>query len=181
MKNLTFITGNKKKAEQVQKYIDFPLNQEDLELEEIQSLDVEEVVEHKTKDAYRKVQKPVLVHDASLVFHALGKLPGPLVKWFLKELGNEGLCKLVDNFPNRDALAEVVYGLYDGKQFNKVVHRVKGTIAQKPRGTNGFGWDPIFIPEGYNKTYAEMTDKELKEAYILTQSLKKLGEYLNGK
>ncbi len=178
MDNLTFITGNKKKADQVRKFVGFPLKQEDLELAEIQSLDVEEVVEHKAKEAYRILHKPVLVHDASVIFLALGKLPGPLIKWFGKELGNQGICKLLDNAPNRQALAEVAYGIYDGKKFSKVIHRVKGAIGKKPRGTNGFGWDPIFIPEGYDKTYAQMNEVELGEAYILTQSLKKLGEFL---
>jgi non-canonical purine NTP pyrophosphatase (RdgB/HAM1 family) len=176
--NLVFITGNPKKAAQVQKFVPFPLEHQKLDLAEIQSLDVEEVVEHKVKEAFTKLQKPILVHDASLTFLSLGKLPGPFVKWFLEEIGNEGLCKLVTDETNREALAEVAYGIYDGKTFHKILHRVKGTIPDMPRGENGFGWDPIFIPEGYDKTYAEMSDEELQAAYILTQSLRKLEEFL---
>src|SRR5688572_11256576 len=94
--SLTFITGNPAKAEQLRRHLEYPVEHQKLDLHEIQSLDLREIVEHKAKDAFRQVGKPVLVEDTSLIFHALGRLPGPLIRWFLEELGNPGLCKLLD-------------------------------------------------------------------------------------
>jgi len=162
MKSLMFITGNLNKVKQTQKYCPIPLEHKKLDLIEIQSLDVKEVVEHKVKEAYKILKKPVLVEDTSLVFHAMGKLPGPLIKWFLEELGNDGLCKLITK--NRSATATVMYGFYDGEKIKFFEGIFEGEIAKTPRGKNGFGWDSIFIHKGQKKTYAEMTEEEF-DAY----------------
>lgn len=176
---IIFITGNKQKADTVQKFLNIEVEPQSIELTEIQSLSAEEVIDHKIKEAFAKVKKTVLVQDASLVFKSLGKLPGPYIKWFIQEIGLEGLCRLLDSQKNRDAVAEVAFGVYDGKELKTIVHRVEGTIVESPRGTNGFGWDVIFQPKGFDKTYAEMTDEELRKDYILVNSLKKLGTFLN--
>jgi non-canonical purine NTP pyrophosphatase (RdgB/HAM1 family) len=172
MKSLTFITGNLNKVKWTQRYIHIPLEHKKLDLTEIQSLDVYEVVEYKVKEAYEIVKKPVLVEDTSLVCHALGKLPGPFIKWFLEELGTEGLCKLINN--NRKATATVVFGLFDGKNLRMYEGTVDGTIAEKPRGQNGFGWDPIFIPKGQKKTHGEMTPEEMDKINIRRIALEKM-------
>ncbi len=83
-KKLTFITGNKNKAEQLSQYLSFPVSHFKLEIDEIQSLDLEEVATKKAKAAYVILGTPVLVEDTALTFEALGKLPGTLVKWFLE-------------------------------------------------------------------------------------------------
>jgi inosine/xanthosine triphosphate pyrophosphatase family protein len=69
--SLTFITGNPKKAEYLAKYLGFPIDHEKIELDEIQSIDLREIVEHKVRQAYEISQKPVLVEDVSLEFEAL--------------------------------------------------------------------------------------------------------------
>ena len=75
MQSITFITGNQKKADYLAKYLGFPIEHEKINLDELQSLDLREIVEHKVKQAYTKVGKPVIVEDVSLEFLALGKLP----------------------------------------------------------------------------------------------------------
>ena len=57
---------------------------------------------------------------------------------------------------------------------------VQGTIPTQPRGTNGFACDPIFIPEGYNKTFAEMTAEEKNAISMHKIALEKLRDYLKG-
>ena len=178
-KKLTFITSNQRKADQLQRHLDFPIDHKKIDLIEIQSLDLEEIVKYKAMEAYKHIESPVLVEDTSLTFEALGRLPGPLIKWFLHELGNEGLCKLLDGFKNRMAFAEVCFGFYDGKKLKVIRNGMKGIIAIKPRGEIGFGWDPIFIPEGYSKTWSEMSDEEQKSSSIRRGSLKNLEEFLN--
>ncbi len=72
---ITFITGNPKKAEYLSKYLSFPILHEKIKLDEIQSTDLREIVEHKVRQAYDRMKSPVLVEDVSLVFEEFGKLP----------------------------------------------------------------------------------------------------------
>ncbi len=178
LNSITFITGNAAKAEQLRRHLDYPVFYRKLDLDEIQSLDLKKIVEHKAKEAYKKIGSPVLVEDVSLAFHAFGKLPGPLIKWFLGELGNDGLCKMLDGHKNRNATAEVCFGLYDGKKLKIFEGKMEGTIAKKPRGKTDFGWDPIFIPKGSRKTNAEMSVEEQKKFSMRKIALKKLEVFL---
>lgn len=175
---VTFITGNTSKAEQLGRHLEFPVEHKKLDLHEIQSLDLREIIEHKAKEAYMQIQAPVLVEDTSLIFHALGRLPGPLIKWFLTELDNGGLCKILDGYDDRSALAQVCFGFYDGEELKIFEGEMKGEIAKSPRGDRGFGWDPIFIPEGHTKTWGEMDHEEQKETSMRRIALKKLERYL---
>lgn len=174
---ITFITGNLGKLAWTQRFVKLPLEHKKLDLVEIQSLDAKEVVEHKVKQAYELLKKPVLVEDTSLVFHALGRLPGTYIKWFLEELTNEGLCRLIDN-KDRSATATVLYGYYDGTNMIFGEGNVKGAIAQSPRGENGFGWDPVFIPEGYQQTHAELNDEEFNKISVRKAAIEDLQKKL---
>ena len=94
MKTITFITGNEKKAEYLARYLRMPITHKKIELDEIQSLDLTKIVEHKVREAYREIRGPVLVEDVALRFTSLGKLPGPFIKFFEQELGLERLASL---------------------------------------------------------------------------------------
>lgn len=176
--DLTFITGNAAKAEQLGRHLDHPVAHQKLDLAEIQSLDLHEIIEHKTKEAYKQIGSVVLVEDTSLTFKALGRLPGPLIKWFLTELDNAGLCKLLDGYEDRSATAAVCFGLYDGKELKMFEGEAPGSIAPVPKGERGFGWDPVFIPEGHDRTWGEMEPEEQKETSMRRIALKKLEAYL---
>lgn len=180
MNKITFITGNAAKAEQLGRHLNYPVEHLKLDLPEIQSLHLEEIVEHKAKEAYKQIHSPVLVEDTSLVFSALGKLPGPLIKWFLTELKNEGLCKLLDVYKDRSAVARVVFGCYDGDKLQMFDGEIKGRIAESPRGNEGFGWDPIFIPDGWDKTWGEMTIEEQAHTSMRKIALQKLEKFYKG-
>lgn len=178
METVTFITGNPGKVNLLRQYLDFPVMHTSIDLIEVQSLDLATIVEHKAKEAFRQVGGPVLVEDTSLRFYALGRLPGPLIKWFLAELGNDGLCGLLDSYADRSAVAEVLYGLFDGRSFQTFSGAVEGAIAPTPRGGGGFGWDAIFIPRGFEKTWAEMKDEEVRTDSMRGIALRKLEAYL---
>lgn len=178
MKTPIFITGNAGKAHQLELWLGRQLPHHKLDLVEIQSLDLKQVVTHKVMEAYRHLQQPVLVEDVSLTFHALGRLPGPLIKWFLEALDTDGLCRLLASYADRSATAEIIYGLYDGRQIHYFQGRVPGQVAERPRGTYGFGWNAIFIPEGSDKTYAELTDQEAEALSFRAQAIAKLREFL---
>ena len=175
---LTFITGNAGKARYLSDYFHIPVDHKKLDLIEIQSLDLKEIVEDKARRAYGVIKSPVIVEDVSLIFDGLRKLPGPLIKWFLETLGNEGLIKLVDGLDTRDAFAEVQFAICDDKGVYTFEGSMEGTISSEPRGEKGFGWDPIFIPKGYNKTWAEMSDDEKHATSMRKIALQKMSEFL---
>ncbi len=177
--SLIYVTSNPEKARQLGQYLDFPVIHKNIDLIEIQSLDLTEIIEQKAKEAYKHVLAPVLVEDTSLRFLALGKLPGPLIKWFLAELGTNGLCKLLDGYTERSAIAQVQFGLYDGQTFQAFAGAREGAIAPIPRGNSGFGWDSIFIPKGYHKTWGEMTSSESQETSMRKIALKKIEMHLS--
>lgn len=178
MKQLTFITGNADKAKYLSDFFHLPVSHEKLDLKEIQSLDLREVVEDKVIRAYEILKSPVLVEDVSLRFTAMSKLPGPLIKWFLETLGNDGLCKLIPEGADRSALAEVQFAYCDNDGLKTFSGSASGRISKTPQGGMGFGWDSIFIPEGHTKTWAEMTDREKHATSMRRQALEKLAEFL---
>ena len=179
MQKLTFITGNPGKAKYLGDYFHLPVEHIKLDLKEIQSVDLKEVVEDKARRAYDIVKSPVLVEDVSLTFKALKALPGPLIKWFLETLGNEGLCQLLNGFDNRDALAEVEFAICDESGVHTFSGSIEGSIANAPKGEMGFGWDPVFIPKGYRKTWAEMSDDEKHATSMRKIALEKMSTFLN--
>lgn len=178
MKKIVFITGNQHKADYLAHWLQLPLTHHKLDLDELQSLDPFAVVEHKARQAYEKLREPVLVEDTSLQFTAMGRLPGTLIKWFLEEVGNPGLCKIADGLDSREAQATVTYGYCDGNDVSFFVGTTRGSIAVLPRGERGMGFDPSFIPEGQSKTFAEMTIEELQPFSPRAKAISKLKEFL---
>ena len=176
--NLTFITGNANKAKELERSLKLPVMHQKIDLIEVQSLDLYEIISHKAKEAYKILDSPVLVEDTSLEINALGKIPGPFIKWFLKEIGNEGICTMIHNFKSRDAVAKSVFGYYDGSVLKIFEGEIKGKISKVPKGKNGFGWDAIFIPKGSRKTRAEMSEQEQEKYSMRRIALSYLGEYL---
>lgn len=179
MKEVIFITGNQGKADYLSRWLGMPVAHQKIDLDELQSLDLSEIINHKARQAYEITKKPVLVEDVGLTFTAMGKLPGPFIKWFLQEIGIEGLCKMADGLPHRGAIASVMYGYCDGEQVHEFLMELPGTIADRPRGERGMGWDPIFIPEGHERTYAEMTIEELHPASVRAKAIDQLKVFLS--
>lgn len=185
MSDLIFITGNQNKADYLAKWLGMPIEHQKVELDEIQSLDLREVVEDKARRAYEVIQKPVLVEDIALTFHALGRLPGTMIKWFLEELGPKGLCKILQDYEDRSATASIMYGIFDGKKLETIEAHVRGEISFQPQKfaeentwKGSLSWNSVFVPEGSTKTYAEMTDEELKPFSHRAKAIAKLHEFL---
>ncbi len=158
--DILLTTSNEHKVKAVQSVLGRPVQHIKLDLPEIQAIDVKEVIEQKAQVAYHLVGKPVLVEDTSLSLQAWNGLPGALIRWFLETVGNEGICRMLAGYEQLEATAKTCLGYFDGHDFVSFSGVVEGYIARSPRGNNGFGWDPIFIPKGWNKTFAEMTREE---------------------
>jgi non-canonical purine NTP pyrophosphatase (RdgB/HAM1 family) len=176
---IRFVTGNAHKVAQIAEVLDQPIIQTDVDLPEIQAVDVREVIEQKARAAFQLVGEPVLVEDTSLSFTAWNGLPGALIKWFLITAGNEGMCRMLSAYEDKRAIAETYLGFFDGHEFLVFSGKVAGTIANGPRGSNGFGWDPIFQPDGSDKTFAEMTPEESAPFNMRRLAALELKHYLN--
>lgn len=180
---IIFVTGNKNKLQEAKNILGNKINivSKDLDIDEIQEIDSTKIIVKKTQDAFKLIRKPLIVEDTSLYLVAWKGLPGALVKWFLKTVGSEGILKMLSGFTNRNALAQSVIAYHDGKNIRVFENTVKGTISEKIRGINGFGWDNIFIPEGFAKTYAEMSSNEKNKISPRKIALEKLKRYLSTK
>ncbi len=128
---------------------------------EIQSDDIRKIVLFSASQALQYVKTPFFVEDAGLFIKALNGFPGPYSSYVFKTLGNEGILKLMRDVNDREAVFISVIALYIPEYGIKLFEGVtEGFIAYEVRGTHGFGFDPIFIPKGLNKTYAELTVEE---------------------
>ncbi|MFA6285102.1 MAG: non-canonical purine NTP pyrophosphatase [Parcubacteria group bacterium] len=177
MKKVTFITGNQGKADYLAKYLGFPVDHRKIYLDELQSLDLRKIVEHKVRQAFAMIRRPVIVEDVSLEFCALGKLPGPFIKFFVENMPFQTICSLVDG-KSRKAVARCVFGYFDGKNLKLFEGKLDGKIAKKPAGKNGYGWDRIFIPEGYSVTRAELGEADDRKTYLKAKPFAKLKKFL---
>jgi inosine triphosphate pyrophosphatase len=185
-KTITFVTGNKKKLEEVEQLLladadamPYTLTNRKLELPELQG-DPTEIAIEKCRMAAKSVNGPVLTEDTSLCFHALNGMPGPYIKWFLEKCGHDGLNRMLDGFDDKSAYAQTVtaFTLGPDEEVHVFSGRTEGKIVQA-RGKLDFGWDPIFEPnEGGGKTYAEMENEEKNAISHRGRSFAKLKQFL---
>ena len=126
-------------------------------LQEIQADTLEEVATYKAKDAFSRCLKPVIVEDDGLFIESLNGFPGPYSAFALKTIGNKGILQLLSK--ERKATFQSVIAYCDKKEDVLLFKAtVAGKISSNPRGKR-WGYDPIFVPEGQNKTYAQMDEK----------------------
>ncbi|KAF8318478.1 Ham1-like protein [Clavulina sp. PMI_390] len=189
---LVFVTGNAMKLKEVKAFLGeepnprFTLVNQSLDLPEVQGT-TQEVAIEKCKRAAQLVNGPVLVEDTALCFDAMNGLPGPYIKWFLKELGPEGLHTMLNGFSNKGAVALCTFAYSPGPPKDDPTKdpevllfegRTQGTVVP-PRGPPVFGWNPIFEVNGEGKTYAEMSTEEKNKISHRSRALASLRTYLD--
>lgn len=180
MTEITFVTGNQHKADNMARFMGFKIDHRKLDLDEIQSVNLEEIVEHKVRQAYELIGRPVIVDDISMGLDELDGLPGPFVKFFVQATdGPEKLCRLADGLKNRNAKGHCVIGYFDGLNLKIFKGTIRGTVAMHPAGDGGYGWDGIFCTDGYGgKTRSELNEQEYEEVYRLIRPLDELKAFL---
>src|ERR687898_3542451 len=160
IRRAVFVTTNEHKRREVQQILGVALEGANLDLPEIQAIDPAEVAAEKASAARKALgdpDLPVLVEDSGLMVDAWGGFPGALTKWVMKSVGNEGLLRMLAPGEDRSARAVCVVALADtGGTVRTFRGEVQGTVAQRPRGAGGFGYDPVFVPEWTSMTYAEL-------------------------
>jgi XTP/dITP diphosphohydrolase len=162
---ILFATGNDHKLEEAKAVLlQYGLSIKKFDLDrklEVQSIDLEEIASTALTLLLPKVTSPLFVEDSGLFVHELNGFPGPYSSFVFETIGNEGILKLMENAKSRKAefRSAVAFGM-DGKWQVAFSSATEGAIQLQPRGTGGFGFDPIFVPMWTSKTFAEMPLKE---------------------
>lgn len=178
LKDLVVVTTNENKLAEINQILGTNHKVSTIDVPEIQTLDLDELITLKAKEAYKKIKKPVLVKDVSLDIKALDGLPGPFIKFFLETLGTESTVKLIKN-TKTDTIATCAVAIYDGKNIKIFKGQVAGTLSKRNRGEHGFGFDKVFIPKGYSQTFAEMPPSLKNKISHRAKALRKLKKYLS--
>lgn len=166
---LNFVTSNRKKFEEAKLIAEshgIELNHRDIPYVEIQDDRLVEIVKPSAQQACALISKPCFVEDSGLFVEEMGGFPGPYSSYVYRKLGNGGILKLMEDRENRRAKFMSAVGYCEpGSKPTVFQGKVKGSIASELRGSKGFGFDPIFIPDGGGgRTFAEMTS-EMKNAF----------------
>ena len=133
--------------------------------DEIQSDSIKDIAQTAVTNAFKQTGLPIFVEDAGLFIDALEGFPGPYAAYVFKTIRNNGILKLMEGVADRQAKFQSVIAYLDSNllQPECFFGESKGTITQTERteqGKSGFGFDPIFLPDGSSKTFAEMTIEE---------------------
>ncbi|MBI5021199.1 MAG: RdgB/HAM1 family non-canonical purine NTP pyrophosphatase [Ignavibacteriales bacterium] len=197
MKNIIFASNNPGKVKEVKSLIaGIPINIESL----IGRNDLPAIIEDgntleenalkKARIIYDSTKSPTISDDTGLEVYHLNMMPGVISARYAGENvtysdNNQKLLKEMEGVPDeeRGAQFRCVAVFTDGKIERSFEGICKGKIIHDLRGTEGFGYDPIFVPDGYRKTYAELTltekNKISHRAVAFQKLIKFLIEYYN--
>ena len=163
LSELFFASSNEHKfqeAERILANLGMQINLFKTTLEEIQSNNLNYIAEKKAIYAYDLIQKPVIIEDDGLFINALDGFPGPYSSYVYDTIGNKGIMNLLENSEVRDAKFVSIIAYCDSdcvvKLFESSIPGKISSIIEK----GGWGYDPIFIPDGESKTYANVSDKD---------------------
>lgn len=184
MKKITYVTGNTEKIKNAKHKLEahgIEVVQATIDTPEIQSADAKEVAEYSAIFAGDKLQTAVIKMDVGFYIDVLEGFPGPFIKYVNNWLQPEKILKLMEGESDRKAYFSDVIAFYEpcGECVSFEI-KTNGVIAEEPKGDNGWGIDKIFIPNGFESTLAEMTDKERLEVWK-NEHWTTLAEYIKSK
>lgn len=165
MENITFASTNQNKFLEVQSILstrNISVDFSQIHLVEIQSDSLEEIAREKAKTAFAKVGRQVIVEDDGLFIDSLGGFPGQCSSFVFRTIGNDGILKLLAGSAKRSAYFRSLIAFYNGITLSISDGRVYGRISDRIT-EGGWGYDPIFVPDGTNLTFAEL--KKNKNEY----------------
>ncbi len=160
LSDLAFVSSNQNKYREAQTILEsLGVSIEFLrhDLPEIQSDSLEIIASAKAREAFSEFARPVLVEDAGLFIDSLQGFPGPYSSYVLGTIGCRGIINLTGQDRTARFVSVVVY--CDGDALKSFEGRICGTISESARGA-GWGYDPVFIPDGSEQTFAEMDVKD---------------------
>jgi len=181
-----FATGNLHKFQEVRSILaDYGIAVGMLKLkgDEIQSESLKEIAQKSVQNAYCCSGLPIFVEDAGLFIDALNDFPGPYAAYVYKTISNRGILKLMEDLKNRKAQFQSVIAYSDENNTSTPIFfygESKGIITMRERfeqNKSGFGFDPIFQPQGSEKTFSEMTLKEKNVCSHRALAVRKFAEW----
>jgi XTP/dITP diphosphohydrolase len=143
---------------------------------EIQSEILEDVALEKSKVAYEKIGQPLIVEDTGLFINSLNGFPGPYSSYVFQTIGNMGILDLLSNKKNRSALFRTVIAYNDGNVKMTFTGETKGVISDRIT-EGGWGYDPIFTPEGSSFTYGQQGITNKISVSHRTRALNRFAEW----
>lgn len=173
---ITFVTGNEKKRREVAAILGVSdLKSTKMDLPELQSMDLEEIVRAKLQPAFKWVGGPVLVEDIAYELEAVGGFPGPFVKFWEKVGMHDGVLANIEKTGKDGAKILAAVGYKDAENEFVVIESLAGKHVAKSSG-EGWGFDYYFVPNGYSETFAQMgTDKknQISHRFLAWTAMKK--------
>jgi len=186
---LVFATGNKYKVKEISALLGNSIkliSLEDLNIandipENFDTL--EENAMAKARYIHNLTGRDVFADDTGLEIKALGGKPGVYSARFAGEEKNfdrniEKVLELMKDVNDREAMFRTIIALIKDNREFLFEGNVKGTILKERRGNEGFGYDPIFLPDGYNQTFAEMNLEDKNRISHRALAFMKLKEFL---
>jgi len=159
MVKINFVTSNSGKVREFKQILEpeIKVNHIQISYPEIRSENPEEIARHSAQELAERLKKNVVVEDSGLFIKSLNDFPGTYSATIHKKIGLNGILKLMEGVQDRTCFYRSVVSYCEpDKKPVSFLGEEKGKIAESIRGNFGFGHDPIFIPEGSNKTYGEM-------------------------
>ena len=176
MRSVTFASSNMNKFDEVKSILALRVSVDfsQADLVEVQSDSLEEIAREKAKNAYSQVGRAVIVEDDGLYIDSLKGFPGQYSSFVFKTLGNAGILKLLEEL-GRQASFRSIIAYYDGKDLRTFEGTVNGMIATGA-AQGGWGYDPIFIPQGAEVTFAELAASKNEYSHR-KKALDKFGDW----
>jgi len=177
---INFVTSNLGKVREFKQILEpeIKVNHIKMSYSEIRGEDSEEIARHSAKELAEKLGKNIVVEDSGLFIKALNDFPGTYSATVHKKIGLNGIIKLMKGIKDRECTYKSAVAYCEpGKKAVSFLGAEKGKVAEKIRGNFGFGHDPIFVPEGSNRTYGEMKNVE-KVKKFRRRAVEKLRRYL---
>lgn len=156
---IQIVTSNPGKAREIGAMLRrarFGYRRVDRSCPEIQADSLEEVVRYGLDYLTDRLREPFLIDDSGLFIEALRGFPGVYSAYAYRTLGNRGILKMMDGVEDRRAAFRCVIGLSMGGRRRLFTGECRGAVGTVERGNGGFGFDPVFVPDGMRRTFAEM-------------------------
>lgn len=182
MLTINFATSNRNKVREFREILepDVKVNHIETAYPEMRSDEPGEIARQSAEMLASRLKKAVVVEDSGLFIGALNDFPGTCSAYIHKRIGLKGILKLMEGVKDRKcAYKSAVAYCEPGKKAVSFLGEENGNVAESVRGNYGFGHDPIFIPEGSDKTYGEIEDCG-KSKKFRRRAVEKLKEYLAG-
>ena len=145
---------------------------------EIQSPSIEEIARKSASWIIENHSGKIIVEDAGFFVESLGGFPGPYSSYVFDKIGTEGILRLLEGKDNRTAeFRSAVAFCKSGYDIKIFTDKIVGIVAFERKGTEGFGFDPIFIPSKMTRTFAEMSIKEKSNYSHRAGALRKFAKW----